>query len=448
MQFNMYHSYMVDEHTIQVISNLTAIEKGELEEELPLSSEVIRKGLKRKVLLVAMLLHDIGKGRGGDHSVLGAEDALAFCRRHGLIEADTELVCWLVKKHLYMSSVSQRQDIYDPDVVFDFANEMKSEMRLDYLYALTVADINATNPTLWNSWRATLLRQLYIETRRVLRHGVESLADKATSIAASQERALERILGQPGTATEGDILALWQNLGDDFFLRHTPPQIATLSQAILSAQTQNSEKPFIAIHDTQGDLPGEGATQIYVYAKDQPRLFANTAHSLSADQLSVVDATVNTSPNGMCFDVYTILTIGGDPLPADEPLRASIVHRLGRVIGNQSGANASPQRLLPRQLRELSHPTEVTVSPTPDGSASVLTIIANDRPGLLATIAEVFVELDLHLLSAKITTLGERVEDTFVVTDAHNKPIASGEISFNLQQSIRQHLDVAVNQNN
>ena len=444
MQHDLFHAYTVDAHTMTVIRNMRRFRYRASRESYPVAYHCVHSVPKVELLYIAGLFHDIGKGRGGDHSVLGADDALTFCRCHNISEADTELVCWLVKKHLHMSSVAQRQDIYDPDVVHKFALEMKSEMRLDYLYALTVADINATNPTLWNSWRAALLRQLYTETRRVLRHGLESFADKATTIAACQERALERLLASGDEWQADQITELWHTLGHDFFLRHTPPQVASLSRDILGCQVQHPAKPFIAIHDTYGDLPGEGASKIYVRAQDQPHLFAKTAHALSRLTLSVMDATVHTDPSGLCFDTYTILNKDGTTLARDAETRADIVQKLDQVIAGSYAGLTPTKRRLSRQLRELTHPTEVHINSTTDGRASRLTIIANDRPGLLATIAGILVELELHLLSAKITTLGERVEDTFLVTDHNGRPFAEGEASYTLEQTIRQHIDVAL----
>lgn len=447
MQHDLFHIYTVDAHTMAVIGNMRRFRYRASREEFPVAYHCVHAIPKVELLYIAGLYHDIGKGRGGDHSVLGAEDALQFCQRHKLNAADTELVCWLVKKHLYMSSVAQRQDIYDPDVVQKFAQEMKSEMRLDYLYALTVADINATNPTLWNSWRATLLRQLYTETRRALRHGIETLADKVTSVEACRESAQERLLSNSSTFNESQIQALWSSLGEDFFLRHSAPQVARLTSDILTHRDgKEGERPFVAVHDTFGDLPGEGASKVYIYVADQPQLFAKTVHTLASFDLSVVDAIVHTDVSGMCFDTYTVLTDEGLALPADSKLRSAIAGKLSKVIADPNPALKPAQRRLPRRLRELAHPTEVTISNNPQGPGSSLTIIANDRPGLLATIAGIFVDLELQLLSAKIATLGERVEDTFVVTDAAGNAIAAGEASYTLQETIRQHIDVAVHQ--
>lgn len=439
MQHDLFHAYTVDAHTMTVIRNMRRFRYRSAREKYPIAYHCVHHIPKIELLYIAGLYHDIGKGRGGDHSVLGAVDAEIFCQRHGLSDADTELVTWLVKKHLYMSAVSQRQDIYDPDVVYAFASEIKSEMRLDYLYALTVADINATNPNLWNSWRATLLQQLYLETRKVLRRGLESPADKAATIAAYQERAMERM-------PEGYDLELtqkiWRSLGEDFFLRHTPGQIASITQQI-------SQVPYgetcLYTGNIRAEFAGSGATMIYIFTKDQPHLFANTAVTLSQHAISVVDATINTGPDGMCFDTYTVLNQEGLAFAKDDPLLAKIVDRISKSLQQTDLQATKSSQRIPRKLKELHHPTEVTFSQE-DDRVSTLTIIASDRPGLLAHIAQIFVEMDIQIQSAKITTLGERVEDTFIILNQDGTPISEGERSYELTHAIRQRLDRTLTQ--
>jgi len=442
MQHDLFHIYTVDAHTMMVIRNMRRFRYRASAEAFPVAYHAVHTIPKIELLYISGLYHDIGKGRGGDHSELGAEDARAFCTRHDLNAADTDLVCWLVEKHLYMSSVAQREDIYDPDVVNQFAAEVKSEMRLDYLYALTVADINATNPTLWNSWRATLLRHLYNEARKVLRRGLESTFDRQATIAAYQERAMERLAAGDNPMSASQAHAIWEDLGEDFFLRHTPPQIASLTQDL--AEHDINGGPFIEIRDTERDMPGEGATQIYIYCQDQPRLFAASVMALSQFQLSIVDATVATSSGGVCFDCYTVLDQDGKPLSRDATLRQNIREGLRRAIVSGTDDQSPPRRLLSRQLRQLPLPTETEIQPAPDGNASILTLVASDRPGLLAAIATLFVELNLQVLSAKIATLGEKVEDTFIIQTAEGTAIPAGEATYLLENTLRQRLDLAL----
>ncbi len=453
MQHDLFHIYTVDAHTMMVIRNMRRFRYRSSQESYPIAYHCVHSVPKIELLYIAGLYHDIGKGRGGDHSELGANDARAFCQRHGLSTADTDLVCWLVEKHLYMSTVSQRQDIYDPDVVLAFAEEVKSEMRLDYLYALTVADINATNPTLWNSWRATLLRQLFTETRRFLRRGLESQQDRAATIIAHQERAMEKLGAalqsddqatppEQHTALQDQVRSLWAQIGDDFFLRHPPRQIVELTRTMLAHDPTTS--PLVLLQGTQGDLAGEGATRVYVYSADRPQLFARTVVALSDYGLTVVDATVNTTDAGICFDMFTVLTNEGEPLELTAKLRDDLIARVVVALQSEDAAIQVKKRRLSRRLRELPNPTEVTLEDTGDGLSSTLTIIANDRPGLLAVIGQLFAELNLNILSAKIATLGERVEDTFTIQGPDGQPISSGEAAYTLQQTIRQRLDTHI----
>jgi len=445
MQHDLFHIYTVDAHTMMVIRNMRRFRYHTSVKEFPVAYHCVHNIPKPELLYVAGLYHDIGKGRGGDHSMLGAVDARMFCQRHNISEPDTDLICWLVEKHLYMSSVSQRKDIYDPDIVHAFASEVKSTMRLDYLYTLTVADINATNPTLWNSWRATLLRHLYRETRRALRRGLELPADKAATLAAYQERALERLSSNVMPIPQEIIHTTWANLGDDFFLRHSTTQIANLTTQIVGHT--HAEQPFVSIENTHGDLPGEGATQIYVYTQDQPTLFAIIAITLSQFDLTILDATINTSSHGMCFNTYTVLNASAELLSRDDDIRAKVIHRLKSAITKGAIPKPPTRKRLSRQLRELPRPTEVSIQPN-DDTSSTLSILAIDRPGLMATIGLLFIELDIRLLAAKITTLGERIEDTFTIQNKHGKAIGTGEVTYTLEQSIRQRLDTALGVNN
>ena len=287
---------------------------------------------------------------------------------------------------------------------------------------------------------------MYTETRKVLRRGLESTADRDATLRAYQEQALDRLENAERDFDELQYRQLWEDMGEDFFLRHTATQIAAISTELL--QHDLNSGPYVAIRDTHGDLSGEGATQIFIYTKDQRHLFAATVVELSKFNLDVVDATVATRDSGICFDTYTVLDNEGRPLPRDPHLRGRILDRLKEVLGDTISSVQRPKRRLPRQLRELPRPTEVTMTPTADGAASVLTILASDRPGLLATIGLMLVEMGLQLQSAKITTLGERVEDTFMVQTEDGRAIAEGEPTYVLENTMRQYLNGELGLNN
>jgi len=437
MQHDLFHIYTVDAHTMSVIRNMRRLHYRSAEQDYPVAAHCVRNLPKIELLYIAGLYHDIGKGRGGDHSQLGAADAEAFCRRHSLSDADTELVTWLVRQHLLMSSTAQRKDIYDPDVIHEFAAEVKSEMRLNYLYALTVADITATNPTLWNSWRATLLRTLYGETRKALRRGLESPVDRQSSVRACQERALEKLLDRD--LTEADVEHLWQVPGDDFFLRHTPRQVADVTEQMHHHDVDGG--PLVMPVDLKGQGPNEGATEIVLYTHDQPNLFAASVAALNQLELSVHDANIHTADNGLCLNTYVVLNDDGSPLSREAGQRARILETLREELKDPADYPSVVKRRTSRRLRQLTRATEVKLRNRRGTRHTELTIVASDRPGLLATIGQLFHELGLSVQSARISTLGERIDDVFEIVDENGKAIRDRERIYLLENTLRQRLD-------
>ena len=436
MQHDLFHIYTVDAHTMMVIGNMRRFRYPEAMQHAPVAHQCVQAIPKPELLYIAGLYHDIGKGRGGDHSELGAVDARLFCQRHQLNAADTDTVCWLVERHLYMSSVSQHQDIYDPEVVQDFAREVRSEMRLNYLYALTVADINATNPTLWNNWRASLLRHLFNETRKALKNGLASLPDRADAIKACQESTLERLQDATDT-TPQQINTLWQDLGEDLFLRHPPAQIAQLTEHLL--EHNRADGVFVHLEDTPTQSASEGATLLYLMLADRPGVFAAIVTSLSKLNLSIVDASIHTSASGQCFNTVTVLNHAGEAIAEQDSLRQRICDSLRKSLNDETLDTAGEERRISRQLRELPWPTEVEV--TTEDNLTTISILAADRPGLLARLGLLFMELKLTLRSARITTLGERVEDIFIVQNERGEGLYDTEEIYTLQHTLRQRLD-------
>lgn len=442
MQHDLFHIYTVDAHTMMVIRHMRRFHYRSSEARFPVACHCVRSLPKIELLYIAGLYHDIGKGRGGDHSELGAADVSAFCQRHGLGEADTILVEWLVKQHLLMSSVAQRQDIYDPEVIHAFASEVKSEMRLDYLYALTVADINATNPTLWNNWRATLLRQLYSETRKALRRGLESPIDRDARVTACQESALEKLVG--AGLTEAQVRTVWRVPNADFFLRHTPRQVFEVTQLLHGHGVESG--PLITLLDLKGQVSEEGATEILVFTQDRANLFAASVIALSRLELSVFDATIHTSADGLCLNAFVVLDTDGHPVARDAATRQKICSDLAAALADPDASALAPPKRLSRRLRQFARPTQTTLRTPGHEKYSVLTIVASDRPGLLATIGLLFAELGLGVLSAKIATLGEQVEDVFHIVGPDSKPIHDQETIYLLENTLRQRLDQLVKQ--
>jgi len=431
MQHDLFHIYTVDAHTLNLIKHLRKFKWPELAEKFPLASKLIDKLPKPELIYLAGLYHDIGKGRGGDHSELGAVDAQAFCTRHQLPNWDSKLIVWLVQHHLVMSTTAQRKDLSDPQVIFDFARLVGDQTRLDYLYVLTVADINATNPSLWNSWRASLLRQLYTETKRALRRGLENPLDREEQIRLTQSAALD-ILVRGGTDAD-DAEQLWAQLGDDYFLRHTAADVAWHSEAILQHPADGD--PLVLIKETT-QREFEGGTQIFIYAPDQHDFFAVTVAAMAQLNLNIHDARILTSTSQFTLDTYIVLEGEGGSI-GDNPARIKEIRQgLIDALKNPDEYQSIIQRRVPRQLKHFAFAPQVTIHNDAHRPVTILEVTAPDRPGLLARIGRIFLEFDLSLQNAKIATLGERVEDVFFVTDAHNHPLADPELCLRLQATM------------
>ena len=431
MQHDLFHIYTVDAHTLNLIKHLRKFKWPELAEKFPLASELMETLPKPELIYLAGLYHDIGKGRGGDHSELGAVDAEAFCARHQLPNWDSKLIVWLVQHHLMMSTTAQRKDLSDPQVIFDFARLVGDQTRLDYLYVLTVADINATNPSLWNSWRASLMRQLYTETKRALRRGLENPLDREEQIRLTQNSALD-ILVRSGIDPD-DAEQLWSQLGDDYFLRHSAEDVAWHCDAIL--QHPEDGEPLVLIKETT-QREFEGGTQIFIYAPDQHDFFAVTVAAMAQLNLNIHDARILTSPSQFTLDTYIVLEADGSSI-GNNPARIKQIRQgLVDALKNPDDYPTIIQRRVARQLKHFAFAPQVTIHNDAQRPVTILELTAPDRPGLLARIGRIFLDFDLSLQNAKIATLGERVEDVFFVTDAHNQPLSDPELCTRLQEAI------------
>ena len=433
MQHDLFHIYTVDAHTMMVIRNMRLFRYRARAEQFPVAHLCVKSIPKIELLYLAGLYHDIGKGRGGDHSELGAQFAVRFCRRLGLSEDDVALVEWLVADHLVMSSTAQRQDIHDPEVVLSFAKRVKSERRLDYLYALTVADITATNPSLWNSWRATLLSQLYFNTRKLLRQGLESPVDRQATVRARRERATEEATALGLSSGQAEMA--WELMGDGFLLRRQPKDAAETAAAVAGHDPR--EGPLILLKNLVSESVAEGATEIFIHALDKPNLFAASVIAISQLRLSIHDARIHTAANGQCFNSFVVLDPQRQPLRGD---RQPIIKHLAKAVSQAEVKPLGRQRW-PRQHRQLHRPSEVRLSHRQGQAHSILTVHSTDRPGLLARIGLLFHELNLAVLAARITTLGERVEDLFLVQTRSGQPITDPEAVYQLENALRQALD-------
>jgi [protein-PII] uridylyltransferase len=436
MQHDLFHIYTVDAHTIEVIKNMRRFLYPEALQKNPVVARVTRRLPKIELLYIAGLYHDIAKGRGGDHSTLGAADAIAFCERHGLNRRDTNLVAWLVENHLLMSSVAQRQDISDPEVIQSFALAMGDQLHLDYLFALTVADISATNPTLWNAWRASLLRQLYAETKRALRRGLENPVDKQEWIEEAQHNAIRQLerLG----FDEDEIRELWASTGEDYFLRERPEDIIWHTQAI--AAHGDSEQPLVLVRDN-GEILFDAATQVFVRARYRAHLFAMLASAMEQLDLSIQDARLYDSGTGFSLYTFSVLDASGKPINDDAARLEHMRHYLREQLNKSESFPEAMSRRTPRQLRLFSTPTRTSLFTDTSKNQTVLEVITPDRPGLLARLGGIFYQFGIQLQNAKITTLGERVEDVFFITDSQQRPIDDPQLCEAIQCAIKKELD-------
>src|SRR5690554_4413635 len=416
MQHDLFHIYTVDAHTLRLLKFIHGFRKPAAREEFPVAANLVHQLPKLELLWIAGLFHDIGKGRGGDHSILGARDVEVFAERHGLSGRDTRLVSWLVEHHLTMSMVAQKRDISDPDVIADFARLVGDKTRLDYLYVLTVADINATNPTLWNGWRATLLRQLHGEAKRALRRGLENPLERDDWVNETRDEALS-LLASVG-ADMARVERLWESLGEEYFLQYAPSEIAWQTQGILAHG--DSQLPLILISAPAEDM-AEGGTKVFIHTRSVDDLFAATAAALDQLGLSIHDARIATSSNDWTLNTFIVLDDQGraihDPARIEE-IRAHLVEELD----DPDDYPEIVTRHTPRQLRHFRVPTEVIIEQDPANERTLLELIAPDRPGLLARVGRIFMEQDIALSAAKIATLGEKVEDVFFITTKAGEP--------------------------
>lgn len=436
MQHDLFHIYTVDAHTLRVIRNMVHLKTPDASHDYALASRLIHRLPKLEILYIAGLFHDVAKGRGGDHSELGAIDAEAFCKSHHLSDRDTQLVSWLVENHLLMSMTAQRKDISDPDIIHAFARSVPSQVHLDYLYVMTVCDISATNPKLWNTWRSSLLRQLYIEAKRALRRGTEKPVNRSEWVRATQAEAREILHAQ--TMTDAQIDHVWDTLDEDYFLQDSTVDIAWQTAAII--RHGDNPDPLVLIRDTRSG-PTDGYSHIIIYMKDRVALFAATTAVLEQLNLNIVDARISSSEGPYSISSYVVLDEQGQPLGLDPPRKDRVRQRLIEELDDPDDYPDIIHRRTPRQLKHFAFPTEVTLSNDTVNQRTVLEVVTPDRPGLLARVGQVLLEHRVRLTNAKIATLGERVEDVFFVTDEQGEPISDPQVCQHLQDDLCTMLD-------
>lgn len=426
MQFDLFHVYTVDEHTLHVVRNARRLGVPAAADELPLASAIYRTIRAPVLLVLGALFHDIAKGRGGDHSELGALDAMHFCQHHGVSDEESALVSWLVRSHLLMSLTAQRRDISDPEVVLNFARAVRTRERLDLLYLLTTADIRGTNPDLWNGWKDSLLRTLYYATVKVLDRGLESPRDIDEQIGHTCSEAMGMLVRRG--LDEERVEEIWSEFEVEYFIRHTPDEIAWHTYAL--AHKRNEGLPLVLVRHEAS----RGTTEIFVYTDDHPRLFARIATTLTQLGLDIVDARIITTHGGHTLDSFIVLEgmrHAADPGFRVEEIRSTLQDRLLR---RENGLQSVTRRM-PRRLQSFAVATELEFDEENPHGSTRLWVRALDRPGLLSTIGCVFAEEGINVRTARISTAGEKVEDHFLLFNSRNQALTCEE-----KQRLRERL--------
>ncbi|MDV3254190.1 MAG: [protein-PII] uridylyltransferase [Lysobacter sp.] len=414
MQFDLFHVYTVDQHTLAVLGYMQAFASGERDPRFALVHEAWPRLRKPELLLLAGLFHDIAKGRGGDHSELGADDARAFCLAMGLGESDAALVEWLVRKHLLMSMTAQKQDIADPDVIHRFATAVADRERLDHLYLLTCADIAGTSPKLWNAWKDRLLADLYSATRLALRRGLEHPLAAEERSAETRDAVRALLVGQ-GMAASG-VDALFARMPAVGFQRGRADQLAWQGEALRDAAPGST---VVRVRQVPAHA---GALEVFVHSPDADGLFAAIVATLDRAGLAIQQARVLDGPGDTIFDTFEVI-------PADTrhaPAAGDVETRLARALVGPLEDIRPARRTLPRHLRHFRIAPRIAFDEA-DNGRTTLSLVCTDRPGLLADVAQTLRNQGMRVHDARIATFGERAEDVFQITattsDGRDRPL-------------------------
>ncbi len=422
MQYDLFHAYTVDQHTLFVIRNMRRFSVPDYCHEFPLASGIFQHLPNPGLLYLSGLFHDIAKGRHGDHSQLGAVDAKAFCQQHELADKDCELVSWLVRSHLIMSLTAQRKDISDPDVISTFASQVETLERLDYLYLLTVSDIRATNPKQWNDWKDKLLGELYNKTAAALNKdtNLKSLgqqSDKDSNISEIQTASLRKLERQGIDSYQAN--ELWKTFNTEYFQSHTYGQITWHSSLIIEAeQNQNIDKPLVhtRVHESSNSV------QLLVYMKNRKHIFYNVVNILSSSQVDIVNAQLMNTSNGYALQTFRLAPINIDNSEMSL-IAENIMHRLQKRL-NDNTDTTQPSLDISRKLKHFPSPTVISFKEIDENNTTLLRIETIDRSGVLASIAKVLIEYKMKILNARIATAGEKAIDYFSITTEQDSTLS------------------------
>ncbi len=432
MQYDLFHIYTVDEHTLFVIRNLRRFSLNKHREELPFCNDVFTLIDKPEILFISALFHDIAKGRNGDHSAIGEEIAEDFCRQHDFSAHDTRLVTWLVRHHLMMSMTAQRKDISDPDEILDFAQKVGSVEYLNHLYLLTVADIRATNPELWNSWKDTLLKELYSASYSALRRGLQNPSTLKDRIQEHKKEARDALvkLGLSDSRLE----KLWQHVNDEYFLRYSTDEIVWHTSEIASAN--ESDLPLVLLRSQTR----RGSAEVFIYGKNIGAIFSISTATLDQLGLTILNARIMTTNDDYVLNSFQVLEQSGEPI--NESYR--IIHICSALKNNLVLQEVKEHKNIHRQSRQAKHfpiPTYISFHPDAHNNQTILELITTDRSGLLSKVGRVFNKHNINLHNARITTIGSRVEDMFSITDLELHPLADPAKQEQLREELIYVLD-------
>ncbi|MCK5916881.1 MAG: [protein-PII] uridylyltransferase [Cocleimonas sp.] len=431
MQYDLFHAYTVDEHTLKVVHNVRRLSCPEGAKELPLCSQIFHSLLKPHVLYLAALFHDIAKGRGGSHSEKGAQDALDFCLAHGMNVHASHTVSWLVKQHLLMSSIAQRKDTSDADVIMQFADTVTLATRLDYLYLLTICDIRATNPNLLTSWKHTLLKDLYQNTRLHLLNK-DSITTNTEKIIQEKKEAVQQ-QASPLKISKAVQQEFWQRLNANYIL-HTPIYMLRWHINLLAT---NQQENIVAIKQHRNN----SSTLLFIYAKNHHDFFMRITSAIEKLRLDIVSARIYFTKDDQ-YSLTTLYLLSADGKPISNKEDIHLIQRAVEKSLNDEKLNIDRQHYhMPRQLKCFDTPTRVSFSQDNTRQQTVVTLKTADSPGLLTHISQVFHEHKIHLHSARIATLGEEVEDIFHLTLADGGLLDDVELQKELEKELQLRLE-------
>ncbi len=415
MQYDLFHAYTVDEHTLFVVSNLRRFALSRFDHEYPYCSHIMQQLEKPEIAYLSGLFHDIAKGRGGDHSELGAVDAESFCLEHGLSQYDARKVAWLVRNHLALSTTAQKKDIGDPVVINEFAALVGDQSHLDHLYVLTVADVRGTNPKLWNSWKATLFRDLYDLTSRALRSGLENPIDREQLILEKHQQA-RASLHEAGIGDDR-IDAVWALLDEDYFIRHKSNEIVWHTKWLADSDTESE----VGLVDVRRQPGGDGVEAV-LYTPRSHRTFAHATAVVDELGMTILDARIVALENDFSLDTFIFIELD-KRIEIDESRISKIRRSLTSVLTAGGDDVVTVTRSVPRQARMFTTKTTVDFINSPEQGRTVMELVAADRPGLLSKIGQTFIKQGVDIQTAKIMTIGERAEDVFYITDESGSPL-------------------------